>query len=191
MAKSEKAFRRTALPFMVNMIPAAGKEVEQETMRISFDLDDVLFVSPLRYETEPALRFPLNKLFPDRLRKGTPELIRALQKAGHEVWIYTSSYRTEKYLKALFRAYGVRFDGIVNAQRHENEVQRGRKDRLPQKLPNFYHISLHVDDEKSVEKNGRLFGFRTLHVFEPDEHWVEKVLAEAERIDRMEQAEHP
>ena len=160
-------------------------------MRISFDLDDVLFVSPLRYETEPALRFPYNRLFPDRLRKGTPELIRKLQKEGHEVWIYTSSYRTERYLKALFRAYGVHFDGIVNGQRHEREVQRGRKDQLPQKLPNFYHISLHIDDEKAVEKNGRLFGFRTLRVYEPDEQWAEKVLAEANRVYRMELAEHP
>ena len=44
-------------------------------MRISFDLDDVLFVSPEKYETEPPLRFPYNRLFPDRLRKGTPLLI--------------------------------------------------------------------------------------------------------------------
>ena len=160
-------------------------------MRVSFDLDEVLFVSPGKYETEALPGFPYKRLFSERLRKGTPKLIHELQKRGFEVWIYTSSYRTDAYLRALFRAYGIRFDGIVNAQRHLKEVQRDRRERLPQKLPNFYHISLHVDDEKSVEKNGRLFGFRTLHVFEPDEHWVEKVLAEAERIDRMEQAEHP
>lgn len=159
-------------------------------MRISFDLDDVLFVSPEKYETEPELRFPYNRLFPDRLRKGTPALIHALQERGYEVWIYTSSYRTEVYLRALFRAYGVHFDQIVNGQRHEKEVQRGRTQMLPQKLPNFYHISLHVDDEKAVEKNGRLFGFRTWRVFEPDEHWSEKLLDEAARIARIEEAEH-
>ena len=120
-------------------------------MRISFDLDDVLFVSPIRYDTEPAPRFPYNRLYVERLRKGTPELIHTLQDMGHEVWIYTSSYRKEKYLKGLFRLYGVRFDGIVNAQRHEIEVQRNRKMILPTQLPNFYHISLHIDDEKSVE----------------------------------------
>ena len=158
-------------------------------MRISFDLDDVLFVSPQSYETEPAPRFPYNRIFTDRLRKGAPELIHALQGKGFEVWIYTSSFRTETYLKALFRAYGVRFDGIINAQRHEKEVQRDRRERLPQKMPNHYKISLHVDDEKAVEKNGRLYGFRTLRVFEPDEHWAEKVLQEAERVNRLEQAE--
>ena len=158
-------------------------------MRISFDLDDVLFVSPEKYETEPAPGFPYNRLFPDRLRKGTPALIRTLQERGFEVWIYTSSYRTETYLRALFRAYGVRIDGIVNAQRHTNEVQRGRAERLPQKMPSFYRISLHVDDEAAIQENGRRYGYRTLRVYEQDQDLTEKVLREAERIRRLEQAE--
>ena len=157
-------------------------------MRVSFDLDDVLFVSPEKYETEPALSFPYSRMFPDRLRKGTPELIHALQARGYEVWIYTSSYRTEVYLRALFRAYGVRFDGIVNAQRHESEVQRNRSERLPQKLPNFYHISLHIDDESTIQENARRYGFRAMRVYEPDPDWAEKVLKEADRVCRLEQA---
>ena len=158
-------------------------------MRVSFDLDDVLFVSPEKHETEPAPRYPYNRLFPDRLRKGTPRLIHALQERGYEVWIYTSSFRTEVYLKALFRAYGVRFDGIVNAQRHNNEVQRGHSEPLPQKLPNFYHISLHVDDERVVQENALRYGYRVMRVYDEDEHWVEKVLSEADRICRLEQAQ--
>lgn len=159
-------------------------------MRVSFDLDDVLFVSPDKYETEPPLSFPYNRIFPERLRKGTPELIRTLQKEGFEVWIYTSSYRTEIYLRSLFRAYGVHFDHIVNAQRHQAEVQRGRKQILPQKMPNFYRISLHIDDETVIHENGRLYGFRTLKVYEPDEHWAEKVLNEAKRIRDLEEKNH-
>ncbi len=155
-------------------------------MRISFDLDDVLFVSPDRYETEPPLRFPFNRMFPDRLRKGTPALIRRLQDEGFEVWIYTSSYRSELYLRSLFRAYGVRFDQIVNGQRHQEEVQRGRREALPQKMPNFYHISLHIDDEKAVEQNGRRYGYRVLRVFEPDSDWAEKILTEARRVRKLE-----
>lgn len=159
-------------------------------MRVSFDLDDVLFVAPGKYATEPAPSFPFKRLFSERLRKGTPKLIHALQERGFEVWIYTSSYRTEAYLRALFRAYGVRFDGIINAQRHQKEVQRDRKERLPQKLPNFYHISLHIDDESVVRENAIRYGYRVFRVYEPDEQWVEKVLNEAERVRKLEEAEH-
>lgn len=158
-------------------------------MRVSFDLDEVLFVSPGKYETEALPGFPYKRLFSERLRKGTPKLIHELQRRGFEVWIYTSSYRTDAYLRALFRAYGIRFDGIVNAQRHLKEVQRDRRERLPQKLPNFYRISLHIDDESSVQDNAHRYGYRVFRVYEPDDNWVEKVLNEAERVRRLEEAE--
>ena len=155
-------------------------------MRISFDLDEVLFVSPALYETEP-LPIPLfDSFFPERLRKGTRELFRNLHEQGFEIWIYTSSRRSEKYIRALFRVYGIRIDGVVNAQRHLREVQRDRKQILPQKMPGYYRISLHVDDEDVIHENGRLYGFHTLCVREPDAHWVEKVLKEANRIRDLE-----
>ena len=124
-------------------------------MRVSFDLDEVLFVSPNTHKTEPELRFPLNKIYKERLRLGTPELINTLQKMDYEVWVYTSSYRTERYIKGLFRLYGVRFNGIVNATRHLKEVQRDNKTILPQKMPSRYRISLHVDDEMVICASGR------------------------------------
>ena len=157
-------------------------------MRISFDLDDVLFVDPSSFETEGMLRFPLNRLFPERLRKGTVGLIHALQKEGFEVWVYTSSFRTETYIRALFRQYGIRFDQIVNGYRHKDEVQRDRARTLPAKLPNHYRISLHVDDEEIVHKNGKEYGFRTMRVLGPDPQWADKVLAEARRVRRIEEA---
>ncbi|MBO5496908.1 MAG: HAD family hydrolase [Clostridia bacterium] len=159
-------------------------------MRVSFDLDDVLFVPPEKYETEPMPPFPYKRMFSERLRKGTVKLIHTLQERGFEVWIYTSSYRSEAYLRTLFRGYGIRFDGIINAQRHLKEVQRNRRERLPQKLPNYYRISLHIDDEKVVRENAVRYGYRVLRVYEPDEKWAEKVLSEAERIRRLERAEY-
>ena len=112
-----------------------------DNMRVSFELDEVLFVVPNTHETEPPLPFPLNRMYPERLRLGTPELVRELQAMSCEVWVYTSSFRTERYIRALFRHYGVRFDGIVNGERHLREVQRNNRTILPQKLPNHYHIS--------------------------------------------------
>ena len=160
-------------------------------MRISFDLDDVLFVSPDKYETEPPPRAPFDRFFPERLRKGTPELIRTLQNEGFEVWVYTSSYRSARYLRALFSRYGIHFDDIVNAQRHQREVQRDRLQILPQKMPQYYRISLHVDDEDVIHQNGKRYGFRTLRVYEPDPQWAEKVLKEANRIRNLEEKTRP
>lgn len=155
-------------------------------MRVSFDLDEVLFVSPKTHKTEPPLPFPLRSLYKERLRLGTPDLLRTLRAQGYEVWIYTSSFRSERYIRSLFRWYGVRLDGIVNGSRHQQEVQRGRREILPQKLPNRYHISLHIDDETVICSCAGHYGFRAYQLNAEDDTWKEKILEEAARIRKME-----
>ena len=157
-------------------------------MKVSFDLDEVLFVSPSDFEVEPPLRFPLNRMFPERLRKGTPYLIGELQRRGFEVWVYTSSFRSEVYIRTLFRYYGVHFDDIVNGFRHKKEVQGDMEKTLPQKVPSHYRISLHIDDEEVVLRNARAYGYKVLRISEPDPMWTDKVIAEAERVRKIEEA---
>ncbi len=161
----------------------AGQPVQK--MRVSFDLDEVLFVSPETHKTEPPLKFPFRLFYRERLRLGTPELIRTLQEMGYEVWVYTSSFRSEKYIAGLFRHYGVTFDGIVNADRHLKEVQRDRKTALPQKVPSWYRISLHIDDEAVICSMGPQYGFRTYQLDAQDDDWKEKIIARAEEIRRL------
>lgn len=156
-------------------------------MRVSFDLDEVLFVSPKTHRTEPPLPFPLRNIFRERLRFGTPALIHALQDMGYEVWVYTSSFRSEAYIRRLFRCYGVKFDGIVNGERHLREVQRDRKETLPQKVPSHYRISLHVDDESVIVTSGRQMGFNVYQLDAQDDNWKEKVIARANEIRRREE----
>jgi hypothetical protein len=157
-----------------------------QKMRVSFDLDEVLFVSPKTHKTEPPLPFPLNRFFPERLRKGTPELIRKLQEMGYEVWVYTSSFRSENYIRGLFRCYKVSFDGIVNGNRHLREVQRNNSTTLPQKLPNRYRISLHIDDEAVICSAAGQYGFRAYQLNAQDDDWKEKIIEQAERIRKVE-----
>lgn len=153
-----------------------GKKFDNEKIKVSFDLDEVLFVSPQTHKTEPPLKFPFNKIYIEHLRLGTPKLINELQKMGIEVWVYTSSYRTEKYIKRLFKHYHVKFDEIVNAQRHLKEVQAGHKETLPQKLPNRYRISLHIDDEEVVASYGKAYGFKVYQLEAQDDDWKEKII---------------
>ncbi|MBP5179805.1 MAG: HAD family hydrolase [Clostridiales bacterium] len=153
-------------------------------MRVSFDLDEVLFVNPKTHKTEPPLKFPFNLIFKERLRYGAPELINRLQQLGFDVWVYTSSYRTEKYIRTLFRLYGIRFSGVVNAQRHLKEVQKNNKTILPQKVPSKYRISLHIDDETVICSSGRTYGFETYQLDAQDDDWQEKIIERAEKIRR-------
>lgn len=162
------------------------KRIDTNTMRVSFDLDEVLFVSPSTHKTEAPLKFPYNKIYKEHLRYGTPELINEIQSRGIEVWVYTSSYRSEHYIKGLFRHYKIRFNGIVNAQRHLKEVQAGHKEILPQKLPNRYRISLHIDDESIVCTYGKSYGFNVYQLNAHDDDWKEKILEQIDVIRKRE-----
>jgi len=168
------------------MIMGKKKINDANRMRVSFDLDEVLFVLPETHKTEDELPFPYNKIYKERLRLGTPSLIRRLQNENFEVWVYTSSFRTEKYIRKLFKQYHVEFDGIINGNRHLREVQGNRKDSLPQKLPSKYRISLHIDDESIIVTSGKLYGFNVYQLNAQDDDWEEKIMERVYQIRRRE-----
>lgn len=162
------------------------KTFDSKVMRVSFDLDEVLFVPESTHKIEKPLPFPLNKIFKETLRKGTTRLIPALRDLGFEVWVYTSSFRSERYIRTLFRLYGVKFDGIINGTRHLNEVQAGHSETLPNKLPNRYKISLHIDDEAIIATNGKAYGFNVFELNAQDDDWEEKIITRVFEIKRKE-----
>ncbi len=154
-------------------------------MIVSFDLDETLFVNPEKVPTEEPLKFLLNKIYRDRLRKGTPELLKWINNSGIKLWIYTTSYRSERYIRNIFRHYGIKIDYIINGKRHAEEVQGSKKEIMPSKYPAKYHIDLHVDDEISVYQNGIAHGFRVYLLREDDNKWTERLKAEIIRIKKI------
>ena len=156
-----------------------------EGMRISFDLDDTLFVPKEKFKTEPPLKIPFCIMYKERLRLGTVELMKYIRSQNIELWIYTTSYRSEYYIRGLFRCYGIKLDCVVNGEKHANEVQVGYKEGMPSKYPSKYRIDLHIDDDISVAQNGKIYGFHVLLVGSQDDCWVDKVVKEIERIKRF------
>ena len=153
-------------------------------MIVSFDLDDTLFVSPEKFKTERELPFPLNKIFKERLRLGTIELFNYIQSQNIHLWIYTTSFRSERYIRMLFRCYGLKPDSIVNGERHGHEVQGNKTEAMPSKYPSKYRIDLHVDDDVSVAMNGRTYGFKVFIVGEQNDEWVDEIKLEIEKINK-------
>lgn len=154
-------------------------------MRVSFDLDDTLFVDPKRFKTEKAPTFPLNKIFRERLRLGTKELFNYLKEHNIEPWVYTTSFRSERYIRGLFRCYGIRLCEVVNGERHAREVQRDKGEALPSKYPGKYRIDLHIDDDISVKQNGDTYGFRVHIIGAEDDMWTEKIINKIEKISKL------
>lgn len=154
-------------------------------MKVSFDLDDTLFVSPVNFKTEKELKFPFNKIYKERLRYGTIKLLQAIKEQNIELWIYTTSFRSERYIRSLFRCYGIKLDSVVNGERHALEIQGDKTEVMPSKFPGYYRIDLHIDDDISVANNGRTYGFRVHLVGAQDDEWDSKIMEEIEKIKSL------
>lgn len=135
-----------------------------------------MFVSPVNFKTEPELKFPWNIIYKERLRLGTKQLFETLQEMDVETWIYTTSFRSERYIRGLLRHNGIKVGQVINGERHSKEVQGNKKEPMPSKYPGKYRIDLHVDDDISVEKNGRTYGFKVFIVGEQDDEWANKII---------------
>lgn len=154
-------------------------------MRISFDLDDTLFVSEETFKVEPALKFPFCAIYKERLRLGTVALLKYIREQGMELYVYTTSYRSEHYIRGLFHCYGIKFDCVINGAKHAREVQSGHMEAMPSKYPSKYRIDLHIDDDRSVAENGKTYGFRVFLVGSQDDDWTDKIKKEIKRIQLM------
>jgi len=152
-------------------------------MRISFDLDDTLIFKTVEGPVDDSLP-PLQRSYlEEKLRAGTRELMLALAQRGHEIWIYSNSYRGKSELLRWFQACGLPVTDIVNQQMHEmKRSELGPQISGPIKFPPWFGIDVHIDDSVEIEADGRQYGFKVIRVDPNDVDWVAAVLAALEAI---------
>src|SRR5262245_5214921 len=99
-------------------------------MRISFDVDDTLVCGPA-VPTEQFVPWWRRWWYPERLRAGTRDLMRALLARRCTLWIYTTSYRPRRYLRRWFASFGVPLEGVVNQDVHDRFLRRWNSPAYP------------------------------------------------------------
>lgn len=144
-------------------------------MRISFDLDDTLICYG-EVPAEPGLSRWKRWRYPEPLRKGAVALLQTLSERGWQVWIYTTSYRSQRSVRGWLRSYGIVVGGVINQADHDRVVGR----QGPSKYPPDFGIDLHVDDLEGVVLEGQRHGFDVLIVTPSDPDWAARVLQYAD-----------
>lgn len=142
-------------------------------MRFAFDLDNTLIRCGHDFSLEkPQRRFWAKMFGKEQLREGTKALTDACRQRGWQVWVYTTSYRSTWHIRWLFWLHGIRLDGVVNQQRHDDQAQV----RCTKHPPSF-GIDLLIDDSEGVRIEGQRHGFQVLVIVPNDAKWTEKVIA--------------
>lgn len=146
-------------------------------MRVSFDLDDTLIFKTVEGPVDGLLP-PLQRSYgEERLRAGTREVMQALSDWGHELWIYTNSFRGKTELLNWFAACALPISHIVNQQMHDmKRTELGIQTLRPVKCPPWFGIDVHIDDSVELEEDAVQYGFNVIRVAPDDEDWVARVL---------------
>ncbi|GAB5399208.1 MAG: hypothetical protein Aureis2KO_07930 [Aureisphaera sp.] len=148
-------------------------------MNISFDLDSTLIPNGDEFDTEK--RSVIAKFFGiERIRIGSSELISELQKEGHKIHIYTTSFRTKGKIRRFLKYYGIKVDRIVNQK--ENERTLKSLNIISSKFPSAFDFDIHIDDSKGVGIEANRFNFKAIIVEQSDKSWVEKIKKEIKNI---------
>ncbi len=147
-------------------------------MRIAFDLDDTLIPGRFSFEVEPTPAGLLRRwVCAEPLRLGTVELFRALRQHGHQVWIYTTSFRTPLSTRILFWGYRAPIRGVINQDMHTKRMAAiGEGYKACAKYPPAFGIDVLVDDCEGVLMEGRKRNFQVIPVTPDDCEWTAKVL---------------
>lgn len=148
-------------------------------LRISFDLDDTLVVfGEDRLRDRCLIPLLLRPFFRDPLRQGSHALLHQLHQRGAEIWIYTTSRRSESAIRVWWWLNRLpKLCGVINQFHHEREMQRLGLPCPPTKLPGHWHIDVHVDDSEGVRMEQPSYSSARIVVISPtDGEWVSHVI---------------
>ncbi|MBQ9408122.1 MAG: ParB N-terminal domain-containing protein [Clostridia bacterium] len=115
--------------------------------RVTFDLDEVVFQKDAGAPSERALPFPFNRLYPERLRLGIPALFHFFAKNGYDIWVYSASYYSIGYIRALLKRYRVSVSGIVTGTGRKTRDAEAEKKRIAQLFNSKYKATIHISDD--------------------------------------------
>jgi hypothetical protein len=140
-------------------------------MRISFDLDDTLILG----NNIPQKDKKRKLIIGEHLRDGAIELLKMLNK-NHELFIYTTSYRSPILVKLAFRLKGIKIKTVINESIHRRILKEYNFEILPSKYPPHFNIDIHIDDSLEVIEEGKKYGFEVIQISPSEKNWSNRIL---------------
>lgn len=123
-------------------------------VRVTLDLDEVVFSAEGDSPLEKPLRFPLDRFYRERLRLGVPALFHFLNERGYDIWVYTSKYYSMEYIRFFFRHWHVRLTGIVTGAGRKAPRGLGGAEAMNRLIEKKYKTTFHIDREAVMRVTG-------------------------------------
>ena len=113
--------------------------------RVTLDLDETVFCGEDDPHTIAPLRFPLNRIYPEKIRIGIPALLHYFNEHDYDVWVYTSKLYSMEYIKYLFKRRGVRLTGVLTGSGRTTASGADSLQEITDLLNTRYACTIHID----------------------------------------------
>ena len=145
-----------AAPAKIKKILAAVRNQK----RVTLDLDEVVFCASDGEPAEPALRFPWNRLFPQRIRLGIPANFYYLSQHGYDIWCYTSRFESEDQIRKLLKRHHAPVTGVITGAARKDGRGNGANVSIETMVFRKYEVTVHVDRKSVLRVNSVSREFR-------------------------------
>ena len=159
------------------------------TRRVTLDLDEVVFRPETDPCLEPRLRFPLNRIYRERLRLGIPALFHMLNSNNYDIWIYTSGYYSMDYLRYYLKHYHVHVAGIVTGLGRKAPSGTDMHKALEKLMNAKYKTTIHIDNVAVVRTVSSSMSFDEYPLSGGNENWSLDVMRIFDEMKKDERAE--
>ena len=161
------------------MLAASGSD-----RRVTLDLDETVFRPENDLYLEEPLRFPLNRIYRERLRLGIPGLFHMLDRSGYDIWVYTEKYYSLEYLRYYFKHYHVPVKGIVTGTGRKAPAGTDTRTELEKLVSIRYKSTVHIDRDAVIGTVTGSGSFKEFPLSGDDEAWPREVAEAFEKIKR-------
>ncbi len=140
--------------------------------RVVFDLDEVVFSSEDNlYENAPHTFF---NRYNEKVRLGIPALFHFFHEHSYDVWVFSSEYYSQDYIKSLFKKYSSKINGIVTGTKRKSSTESGKS--LEELISKKYNETLNVDNESVVHITKGIRDFDQFSINDVGRGWSGEVM---------------
>ena len=154
--------------------------------RVTFDLDEVVFVSDNQTAMENALNFPFNKIYKQRLKLGIPSLFYYLTTHDYDVWVYSANYYGLDYTRNLFKHYHTTLDGIITGTGRKGIIDEKTRQKMKEMVEGHYQMTIHIDNNSLTCVNTDTKEFTDYTLSGSTETWAREVMEIIKGLDKHE-----
>lgn len=107
-------------------------------------------------------------------------MIAELKSQGHNVHIYTTSFRTNRKIRLTLNYYGIKVDRIVNQNKNRRELKN--RNINSSKFPPAFGFDIHIDNSNGVGIESERNNFNAIIIEQTDKNWIEKIKTEIKTL---------